>query len=116
MEYFLYFSSNGEILDTQDEIDEWFNLYDIIYKSLFSNFNEYWFECNSTAELAYMKDGKLISHLSISAEYSEISLHYTDFTEKNILSIFNITKLNETITTIDDIYISVGLFIPIEPA
>lgn len=116
MHYFLYFSSNGEVLDTKDEIDEGFNLYDIIYKSLFSNFNEYWFECNSTAELVYMKDDELISHLSISAEYSGISLHYTDSTGKDILSISDMTKLNEIITAIDDIHISVGLFIPVEPA
>lgn len=116
MEYFLYFSPNGEVLDTQDEIDEGFNLCDIIYKSLFSNFNEYWFECNSTAELVYMKNDELISRLSISAEYSGISLHYTDSAGKNILSISDITKLNETLTTIDNIYISVGLFIPVEYA
>ena len=111
MHYFLYFSPKGEVLDTQDEE---FDLYDIIYKSLFSDFYEYWFECNSTAELAYMNNDELISHLSISADYSGISLHYADSAGKNILSVSDMTKLEELIITIDDIRISSGLFISLE--
>jgi len=103
-------------LDTQDEIDEDFNLHDIIYESLFSDFNGYWFEYSSTAELAYMEDDKLISHLSISADYSGISLHYTDSDGKNILSLSDINKLSKITTTMDDIRISMGLFISIQSA
>ncbi|MDE7122101.1 MAG: hypothetical protein K2O42_08085 [Oscillospiraceae bacterium] len=116
MKYFLYFSPNGEVLDTQDEIDEDFNLRDIIYHSLFSDFDEYWFDCSSTAELAYMKNDKLISHLSISADSLGISLHYTNSTGENILSVSNIKELNRTISTMDDVRISTGLFISIEDA
>lgn len=86
-------------------------------KYIIDDFESYWFDDTSDAEIQCFEDNKQISCLTIGTniEYG-IFLHYTNNTEDK-LSLYDETKLNEVVDGANcDLEVSTGLLLPKELA
>ncbi len=110
--FLLYSPDGGEIIDSKKN-----NLKDIIYSSLFDKkiFEEYWYNGTNTAELIYYNDNEIESQLLISIGDYGIFLHFINEKESKV-SLYNDKKLNEIYENLEDLGVSIGLYLPKELA
>lgn len=107
----VYFTSpNG---DTKEIID-----INMLKENIIDNFEIYWMQGSGDGYMEFFEDKEQIATLMIGAnkEYG-IYLHHID--EKNkidMLSLYDDNKLCEVAETADEIYASIGLFLPLELA
>ena len=85
---------------------------------IINKFETYWMQGSGDGFIDYYEDENKISTLLIgpNIEYG-LYLHFVNKNGKNdLLSLYNKCKLDEVVETADEIYASIGLFLPIEVA
>lgn len=102
-------------------IGEPYELIDIenLKKDIIDNFNEYWLQGSGDGFFEYYdKNNNNISTLMLGPNINAgIYLHYIDeLQKKDLLSLYNKEKLNEVLETAEEIYVSKGLFLPLNIA
>lgn len=85
---------------------------------IIDNFDEYWMQGSGDGFIDYYIDDKKVSTLMLgpNIEYG-LYLHIIDYTNKaDLLSLYDKSRLDEVAETADEIYASVGLFLPKDKA
>ncbi len=83
-----------------------------------NQFETYWWQGSGDGFVDYYEDSKKTATLMIgpNVEYG-LYLHFVDhISKKDLLSLYDKSKLNEVAETAEEIYASVGLFLPVETA
>ena len=87
-------------------------------KDIIDNFDTYWMQGSGDGYIECFCDGKRISMLMLgpNIEYG-LYLHFINFVNKeDLLSLYDETRMEEVAETAEEIYASVGLFLPKEEA
>lgn len=90
----------------------------LLKEKIIGEFDTYWLQGSGAGFIEFFENNILISTLMLgpNKQYG-IYLRYIDErTKRSWLSLFNNKKLNEVAETSDEIYASIGLFLPIELA
>lgn len=91
---------------------------DALKSDIIDNFDEYWMQGSGDGFIEYFVDDKNVSTLMLgpNIEYG-LYLHIIDYTNKtDLLSLYDNSRLDEVAETADEIYASVGLFLPNDKA
>ena len=91
---------------------------DWLRSNIIEQFETYWLQGSGDGFIDFYEDENKISTLMIgpNVEYG-LYLHFIDNVKKSdLLSLNNENELNEVAETADEIYASIGLFLPIEVA
>lgn len=110
MKKMVFNDPNGDVFEIND--------YDEFRDTIMMDFETYWLQGSGDGFIDYYEDDKKIVTLFIgpNIEYG-IYLRYFEWcNEKSYLSLFDSNKLNEVAETAEEIYASIGLFLPIEIA
>lgn len=86
---------------------------------MIDNFMDYWQEGSGEGDIQIFENSRISSTLMIepSVELQRIYLHYIDHVNnKDLLSVYDKSDLEETIEIGEEIYASAGLFLPLELA
>ena len=87
-------------------------------KEVIDDFDNYWMQGSGDGYIEYYIDDKLVSLLMLgpNIEYG-LYLHYVDLVDNvDLLSLYDKSRLDEVAETADEIYASIGLFLPKERA
>lgn len=87
-------------------------------KEVIDNFNEFWMQGSGDGYIEFWVDEKKVSMLMLgpNLEYG-LYLHYISCTENiDLLSLYDANRLDLVAETADEIYASIGLFLPKEDA
>lgn len=110
----VYFSdSNGDYREVTDIAK--------LKAAIIDNFEEFWMDGSGDGFFDYVDDdGKTVRlFIGTNMEYG-IYLHFTDWDKKgngvDLLSLHDASKLDEVAETAEELYASIGLFLPIEQA
>lgn len=90
----------------------------LLKKNIIDNFDTFWMRGSGDGFIDFYEEGKNISTLMLgpNLEYG-LYLHFIDNVKKiDLLSLHNENALNEVAETADEIYASIGLFLPKEKA
>lgn len=106
----LFMDPNG----TKDIITDTGNL----KRRIIDNFSEFWMQGSGDGYLEFYEDDKLISTLMLgpNVDYG-LYLHFIDrMNHMELLSLYDEDELSEVAETAEEIYASIGLFLPVELA
>lgn len=86
--------------------------------NIIEQFETYWLQGSGDGYIDFYEDDINISTLMIgpNAEYGIYLRYINNINKTQLLSLYNINKLNEVVETADEIYASIGLFLPIDIA
>lgn len=86
--------------------------------SIIDNFEEYWMQGSGDGFFDFCEDEKEISTLMVGPNIAYgLYLRFIDVTTSlNLLSLYDESRLSEVAETAEEIYTSVGLFLPLEAA
>ena len=87
-------------------------------EDIIGNFQEYWMQGSGDGYMEFFEDEQQTATLMIGPNKEHgIYLHYMDTKGKvDMLSLYDDKKLSEVAETADEIYASIGLFLPLELA
>ena len=90
----------------------------VIKKDIIDNFDIYWMQGSGDGYIEYFSDDKRVSMLMLGSNIAYgLYLHYIDFVDNvEYLSLFDKSRLEEIVETAEEIYASIGLFLPKEEA
>lgn len=90
-----------------------------LWSEMIDDFTEYWQEGSGEGDLQIFEKNQIQSTLMIepSIELERIYLHFIDnLNGEDWLSVYDRENLEETIETVEEVYASAGLFLPLELA
>ena len=85
-----------------------------IKRDIIDNFDTYWMQGSGDGYIEYFNNDKKISMLMLGPNIEHgLYLHYIDCVNNmDLLSLYDETKLDEVAETAEEIYASIGLFLP----
>lgn len=87
-------------------------------KEIIDNFDEFWMQGSGDGYIEFFVEDKKVSMLMLGPNIEHgLYLHYIDCVENvDLLSLYDENRLDEVAETAEEIYASIGLFLPKEEA